>query len=176
MLGNRHSFSGLSLVILHRLLCLSDGSFFIQVIILAEKSCSILRIRSTLLAACQQFLLVPKGSLDVVEAGGEVARSLDLATCQAPTHLSALQLDSAEGLLSCGQGNLLRPNLTRLGSHLCIASQTSWNATCEEARDLPGGGWPLLGQRLVLLCHLMSYNLAIITRVDLGQRCGRLHA
>ena len=135
-----------------------------------------MRIRTTLLSTCQQFLLVPKGSLDVVEAGREVGRSLDLATCQAPTHLSALQLDSAKGLLSCSQGNLLRPDLARLGSHLSIASQTSWNATCKEARDLPCGDWPLFGQRLVLLRHLMSYNLAIITRVDLGQRCGRLNA
>ena len=128
-----------------------------------------------MLTTCQQFLLVSKGSLDVVEAGREVARSLDLATCPAPPHLLALQLDSTKGLLSCVQRNLLRPDLARLGSHLCITSQTirsSRDNACEEARDLPGGSWPLLDLLLILLCH----DLSIITRVDLGQRCGRLHA
>ena len=89
------------------------------------------------LAACEQFLLVPKGSLDVVEAGREVVWPLDLATsCPAPTHMLAPQLDSAKGLLSCVQRYLLRPDFARLRSHLRVASQTSrssWDNASEDA-------------------------------------------
>ena len=171
------------MVFLHTLLSLSDRPFFIQVIVLAVQwifnpDRSIRRIRTTLLPACQQFLLVAKGSLDVVEAGREVCGSLDLTTsCPEPFHLLALQLDSTKGLLSSVQWNFLRPNLARLGSHLCVTSQgmRAWDSAREKAGDLsidlPGRSWPLL-----LLVLLSRRDHSIIAGANPGQRCGRLHA
>ena len=180
MLCNRHSFGGLSLVFLHTLLSLSDCPFFIQVIVLAEPwifypDRSIRRIRTTLLSACQQFLLVAKGSLDVVEAGREVWGSLYLTTsCLEPLHLLALQLDSTKGLLSSVQRNFLRPNLARLRSHLCVAPQgvRTWDNAREVAGDLPSRSWPLL----LMLVLLSRHDLSIVAGANLGQRCGRLYA